>query len=53
MALWGSDTRSGSELGFFAAAAGGDINTLMELLSPDVTLWTDRGGKVRQAMRPP
>ncbi|GAB3978818.1 FAD-dependent oxidoreductase [Plantactinospora veratri] len=37
---------------FFAAATGGDINTLMELLSPDVTLWTDGGGKVRQAMRP-
>jgi RNA polymerase sigma-70 factor (TIGR02957 family) len=37
---------------FFAAAAGGDINTLMQLVAPDVTLWTDGGGKVRQAMRP-
>ncbi|NUR91652.1 MAG: RNA polymerase sigma-70 factor [Nonomuraea sp.] len=37
---------------FLAAATGGDINTLMELLSPDVTLWTDGGGKVRQALRP-
>jgi RNA polymerase sigma-70 factor (ECF subfamily) len=37
---------------FFAAASGGDINTLMDLLAPDVTLWTDGGGKVRQAMRP-
>ncbi|TQS45923.1 RNA polymerase sigma-70 factor [Cryptosporangium phraense] len=37
---------------FFAAAIGGDLNTLMELLAPDVTLWTDGGGKVRQAMRP-
>jgi RNA polymerase sigma-70 factor (ECF subfamily) len=37
---------------FFAAATGGDLNTLMELLSPDVTLWTDGGGKVRQALRP-
>lgn len=37
---------------FFSAATGGDINTLMELLSPDVTLWTDGGGKVRQALRP-
>jgi RNA polymerase sigma-70 factor (TIGR02957 family) len=37
---------------FFAAATGGDVNVLMELLSPDVTLWTDGGGKVRQAMRP-
>lgn len=37
---------------FFTASAGGDINTLMELLAPDVTLWTDGGGKVRQATRP-
>ncbi|MDT0566331.1 RNA polymerase sigma-70 factor [Streptomyces sp. DSM 3412] len=37
---------------FFSAATGGDINTLMELLSPDVTLWTDGGGKVRQALKP-
>ncbi|WP_307828667.1 RNA polymerase sigma-70 factor [Antrihabitans sp. YC2-6] len=37
---------------FFAAATGGDINTLMALMSPDVTLWTDGGGKVRQAMKP-
>ncbi|MCP2170018.1 RNA polymerase sigma factor SigJ [Goodfellowiella coeruleoviolacea] len=37
---------------FFAAAGGGDINTLMQLLAPDVTLWTDGGGKVRQAMHP-
>ncbi|MEU9096757.1 RNA polymerase sigma-70 factor [Streptomyces sp. NPDC048361] len=37
---------------FFAAATGGDINTLMEVLSPDVTLWTDGGGKVRQALKP-
>lgn len=37
---------------FLAAATGGDINTLMQLLAPNVTLWTDGGGKVRQAMRP-
>jgi RNA polymerase sigma-70 factor (ECF subfamily) len=30
---------------FFAAATGGDINELRELLAPDVTLWTDGGGK--------
>ena len=29
-----------------------DINELMDLLAPEVTLWTDGGGKVRQAMRP-
>ncbi|MDX3327011.1 RNA polymerase sigma-70 factor [Streptomyces sp. ME02-6979-3A] len=37
---------------FFTAATGGDVNSLLELLSPDVTLWTDGGGKVRQALRP-
>ncbi|MYQ43073.1 RNA polymerase sigma-70 factor, ECF subfamily [Streptomyces sp. LamerLS-316] len=37
---------------FFTAATGGDMNSLLELLSPDVTLWTDGGGKVRQALRP-
>ena len=37
---------------FFAATTGGDINALMDLLAPEVTLWTDGGGKVRQAMRP-
>ena len=37
---------------FFAATTGGDINQLMELLAPEVTLWTDGGGKVRQAIRP-
>ncbi|WP_232668264.1 RNA polymerase sigma-70 factor [Pseudonocardia sp. TRM90224] len=37
---------------FLVAATGGDINTLMDLLAPDVTLWTDGGGKVRQAIRP-
>jgi len=37
---------------FLAAASGGDINRLMEMLAPDVTLWTDGGGKVRQALRP-
>ncbi|MFF6935307.1 MULTISPECIES: RNA polymerase sigma-70 factor [unclassified Streptomyces] len=37
---------------FFTAATGGDVNSLLELLSPDVTLWTDGGGKVRQALHP-
>ncbi|MCO8275006.1 RNA polymerase sigma-70 factor [Actinoplanes sp. TRM 88003] len=37
---------------FLAAASGGDINGLLELLAPDVTLWTDGGGKVRHARRP-
>jgi RNA polymerase sigma-70 factor (ECF subfamily) len=37
---------------FFAAAAGGDINALLELLAPDVTVWSDGGGKVRAARAP-
>lgn len=37
---------------FFAASVGGDINVLLEMLAPEVTLWTDGGGKVRQALRP-
>ncbi|MBW8481346.1 RNA polymerase sigma-70 factor [Actinomadura parmotrematis] len=36
---------------FLTAALGGDINDLMEALAPDVTLWTDGGGKVRAALR--
>jgi RNA polymerase sigma-70 factor (ECF subfamily) len=36
-----------------AAAAGEDLDGLLELLAPDVTLWTDGGGKVRMAaLRP-
>ena len=46
------DTKREATERFFAAATGGDINELMELLAPEVTLWTDGGGKVRQAMRP-
>ncbi|MET7947060.1 RNA polymerase sigma-70 factor [Micromonospora sp. NPDC005324] len=37
---------------FLAASTGGDINTLLQLLSPDVAFRTDGGGKVRQALRP-
>jgi RNA polymerase sigma-70 factor (TIGR02957 family) len=37
---------------FLAAAQGGDVATLMELLAPDVTMWTDGGGKVAAARRP-
>jgi RNA polymerase sigma-70 factor (TIGR02957 family) len=36
---------------FFAAALGGDLNQLMAVLAPEVTLWTDGGGKVRAALR--
>ncbi|WP_405136040.1 RNA polymerase sigma-70 factor [Nocardia sp. NBC_01388] len=37
---------------FMAACQGGDLNALMELLAPDVTLWNDGGGKVTAARRP-
>ncbi|MDQ1012865.1 RNA polymerase sigma factor (sigma-70 family) [Streptomyces sp. V4I23] len=37
---------------FVAAALGGDVATLMEILAPDVTLWTDGGGNARAALRP-
>jgi len=36
---------------FFDAALGGDLNRLMEILAPDVALWTDGGGKARAARR--
>lgn len=38
---------------FLAAALGGDMDALMEILAPDVTLWTDGGGKVRAAVLRP
>jgi RNA polymerase sigma-70 factor (ECF subfamily) len=34
---------------FIAAIVGGDLNALMEVLAPDVTLWGDGGGKARAA----
>ncbi|MGW1029691.1 RNA polymerase sigma factor SigJ [Streptomyces sp. NPDC002577] len=38
---------------FVAAALGGDMAALMEILAPDVTLWSDGGGKMRSsALRP-
>jgi RNA polymerase sigma-70 factor (ECF subfamily) len=36
---------------FLAAAMGGDVTSLLEVLAPDVTLWTDAGGKARAARR--
>jgi len=37
---------------FLAACLGGDLNLMMELLAPEVTAWTDGGGKIRAALRP-
>ncbi|GAA0237805.1 RNA polymerase sigma-70 factor [Actinomadura nitritigenes] len=42
----GAERRAATER-FLDAVVGGDINRLMETLAPDVTLWTDGGGKVR------
>jgi RNA polymerase sigma-70 factor (ECF subfamily) len=37
---------------FRAACAGGELAPLMALLAPDVTVWSDGGGKVTAARRP-
>ncbi|MEU7220704.1 RNA polymerase sigma factor SigJ [Nocardia iowensis] len=37
---------------FLAAQLGGDMAGLMALLAPDVTFWSDGGGKRRAALRP-
>lgn len=34
---------------FLAASFGADLDVLMEILAPDVTMWTDSGGKVAAA----
>jgi RNA polymerase sigma-70 factor, ECF subfamily len=38
--------------GFLEACFGGDMERLLALLSEDVTLWSDGGGKTRAALRP-
>jgi RNA polymerase sigma-70 factor (ECF subfamily) len=39
--------------GYFQAVENGDMTPLMNLLSEDVTLWADGGGKIKQAaLRP-
>lgn len=37
---------------FLAACAGADLTELMAVLAPDVTVWSDGGGKVSAARRP-
>jgi RNA polymerase sigma factor (sigma-70 family) len=34
---------------FLAALLGGDLSAFLELLAPEVTVWTDGGGKARMA----
>jgi RNA polymerase sigma-70 factor, ECF subfamily len=48
------DLRHGRELTdrFLVACATGDLSGLLDMLSDDVVVWTDGGGKVRAAMRP-
>jgi RNA polymerase sigma-70 factor (ECF subfamily) len=49
-----ADLRHGRELTdrFLKACTTGDLSGLLSLLSDDVVVWTDGGGKARAAMRP-
>ena len=49
-----ADVRHGRELTdrFLHACATGDLSDLLSMLSDDVVVWTDGGGKVRAAVRP-
>ncbi|MEV2256104.1 RNA polymerase sigma-70 factor [Streptomyces sp. NPDC050147] len=46
------DQRRQVTASFLSACSGGDLNAVMELLAPDVTAWSDGGGKVTAARRP-
>ncbi|MGW0479248.1 RNA polymerase sigma factor SigJ [Nonomuraea sp. NPDC003214] len=37
---------------FVAAAVGGSMTGLLDVLAPEVTLWNDGGGRARAALRP-
>lgn len=37
---------------FLAAALGGDLDALLQILAPEVTLWGDGGGKAAGGLRP-
>lgn len=49
-----ADLQHGRELTdrFLRACATGDLSGLLDMLSDDVVVWTDGGGKVRAALRP-
>jgi RNA polymerase sigma-70 factor (ECF subfamily) len=49
-----ADEQAGRELAarFMTACGDGDLDGLMSLLSEDVVVWTDGGGKVKAARRP-
>jgi RNA polymerase sigma-70 factor (ECF subfamily) len=48
------DRRAGERLAakFVHACAGGDVDGLLELLAPDVVVWTDGGGLAKAGPRP-
>ena len=47
------DTQRQLLTGFMQAVQGGEMTPLMNMLSTDVTLWADAGGKIKQAaLRP-
>jgi RNA polymerase sigma-70 factor (ECF subfamily) len=46
-----AERRAATE-GFLAAALGGDLGAMLEVLAPDVTLVTDGGGRAKAALRP-
>lgn len=48
----GPEARKRATERFLAAAAGGDIRALMDVLAPGVELWTDGGGQIPAAKRP-
>jgi RNA polymerase sigma factor (sigma-70 family) len=45
-------TRRAVTESFSAALLGGDLTAFLRLLAPDVTIWTDGGGKAQAAPRP-
>jgi RNA polymerase sigma-70 factor (ECF subfamily) len=49
-----ADSRHGRELTarFLGACMSGDLDDLLELLTEDVMVWTDGGGKAQAALRP-
>ncbi|NDL56893.1 RNA polymerase sigma factor SigJ [Phytoactinopolyspora mesophila] len=46
------DTQDKVTQQFIAAALGGDLTNLVNILAPEVTLWVDGGGKGQAASRP-
>ena len=47
----GAEQRQNVTVRFIEAALGGDLHALLEVLAPEVEMWTDGGGRVRAARR--